>query len=163
MCRPKIIPFVLRKILRWTGKFSHVEKERCVKSLKPWPKPMTEELMNSTNRLTMEWNGVRIVDLSRSFLNSNGAAKHTDVEILPAAVKPVHSRAVTAQDVMEHMGSLNLCSQKGLSERFDSTIGAGTVLMPFGGKNQLTPIQAMVQKISVEKKHNCICTTKRNW
>lgn len=105
--------------------------------------------VTDTNRLTMEWNGVRIVDLSRSFLNSNGAVKHTDVEILPAAVKPVHSRAVTAQDVMEHMGSLNLCSQKGLSERFDSTIGANTVLMPFGGENQLTPTQGMVAKIPV--------------
>ena len=53
---------------------------------------------------------------------------------------------------------LNCCSRRGLSERFDSTIGAGTVLMPFGGKNQLTPIQAMVQKISVEKKHTDDCS-----
>ena len=51
-----------------------------------------------------------------------------------------------------------MCSKRGLSERFDSTIGAGTVLMPFGGKNQLTPIQAMVQKISVEKKHTDDCS-----
>ena len=53
---------------------------------------------------------------------------------------------------------LNTCSKRGLSERFDSTIGAGTVLMPFGGKYQLTPIQAMVQKISVEKKHTDDCS-----
>ena len=53
---------------------------------------------------------------------------------------------------------LNVCSKRGLSERFDSTIGAGTVLMPFGGVNQLTPIQAMVQKISVEKKHTDDCS-----
>lgn len=53
---------------------------------------------------------------------------------------------------------LNICSKRGLSEQFDSTIGAGTVLMPFGGKNQLTPIQAMVQKISVEKKHTNDCS-----
>ena len=69
------------------------------------------------------------VDLSRDFLNSNGAVKHTDIEIEPASVKPVHSREVTAQNVIEHMSGLNLCSQKGLSERFDSTIGANTVLM----------------------------------
>ncbi|MBR3844428.1 MAG: phosphoribosylformylglycinamidine synthase subunit PurQ, partial [Clostridia bacterium] len=55
-------------------------------------------------------------------------------------------------------GDLNICSKRGLSERFDSTIGAGTVLMPFGGKNQLTPIQAMVQKISMEKAHTDDCS-----
>ena len=55
-------------------------------------------------------------------------------------------------------GDLNVCSRRGLSERFDSTIGAGTVLMPFGGVNQLTPIQAMVQKISVEEKHTDDCS-----
>ena len=55
-------------------------------------------------------------------------------------------------------GDLNVCSKRGLSERFDSTIGAGTVLMPFGGKYQLTPIQAMVQKISVEKGHTDDCS-----
>jgi len=105
--------------------------------------------VTDTNRLTMEWNGNRIVDLSRDFLNSNGAVKHTDIEITAASVKPVHNREVTAQDVIEHMSTLNLCSQKGLSERFDSTIGANTVLMPFGGENQLTPTQGMVAKIPV--------------
>ena len=105
--------------------------------------------VTDTNRLTMEWNGAKIVDLSRDFLNSNGAVKHTDIEIEPASVKPVHSREVTAQNVIEHMSGLNLCSQKGLSERFDSTIGANTVLMPFGGENQLTPTQGMVAKIPV--------------
>ena len=105
--------------------------------------------VTDTNRLTMEWNGAKIVDLSRDFLNSNGAVKHTDIEIEPASVKPVHNREVTAQSVIEHMSGLNLCSQKGLSERFDSTIGANTVLMPFGGENQLTPTQGMVAKIPV--------------
>ena len=55
-------------------------------------------------------------------------------------------------------GDLNICSKRGLSERFDSTIGAGTVLMPFGGKYQLTPIQAMIQKISMERKHTDDCS-----
>ena len=104
-------------------------------------------------RLTMTWNGVKIVDISREFLNSNGAEKHIDVA--PAAPKDF-DRKVTGgftENYTALAGDLNVCSKRGLSERFDSTIGAGTVLMPFGGKNQQTPIQAMVHKISVEKKH----------
>ena len=104
-------------------------------------------------RLTMTWNGVKIVDISREFLNSNGAEKHID--IAPAAPKDF-ARKVTGgftENYTALAGDLNVCSKRGLSERFDSTIGAGTVLMPFGGKNQQTPIQAMVHKISVEKKH----------
>ena len=104
-------------------------------------------------RLTMHWNGKTIVDLSREFLNSNGAEKHISIETpkiksiqkeLPACFKCGMKGVATG---------LNTCSKRGLSERFDSTIGAGTVLMPFGGKYQRTPIQAMVHKISVEKKH----------
>ena len=100
-------------------------------------------------RLSMEWCGTRIVDLSREFLNSNGAVKHTDIEITKATVNPVFSSEITAQNIITHMQNLNLCSQKGLSERFDSTIGANSVLMPFGGEYQLTPTQAMVAKIPV--------------
>ena len=104
-------------------------------------------------RLTMTWNGNKIVDISREFLNSNGAEKHID--ITPAAPKN-YDKAISGS-FTENMNALaadlNICSKRGLSERFDSTIGAGTVLMPFGGKHQLTPIQAMVQKVSVEKKH----------
>lgn len=100
-------------------------------------------------RLQMMWNGNQIVDLSREFLNSNGAVKHTTVEVLPASVKMVHNKTADVQTVFEHISDINICSQKGLSERFDSTIGTGTVLMPFGGENQLTPIQAMVGKIPV--------------
>jgi phosphoribosylformylglycinamidine synthase len=101
----------------------------------------------------MMWNGETIVDVSREFLNSNGAEKHID--IAPAApeksAKPIP--AAFAQGMRGIAGDLNICSRRGLSERFDSTIGAGTVLMPFGGRNQLTPIQAMVNKISVENAH----------
>lgn len=100
-------------------------------------------------RLVMNWCGKVIVDLSREFLNSNGAPKHTDVKIPKAAVKPVYDKEITAENIAEHMTDLNLCSQKGLSERFDSTIGAGSVLMPFGGEYQLTPTQAMTAKIPV--------------
>ena len=101
-------------------------------------------------RLVMEWNGRRIVDLSRAFLNSNGAEKHITIETA-APRKEAPNAEPDFASACEHVAEdLNLCSHRGLSERFDSTIGAGTVLMPFGGKNQLTPIQAMVHKIAVE-------------
>ena len=102
-------------------------------------------------RLVMHWNGKKICDISREFLNSNGADKHVDaVTAAPKAYEKTVSGSF-AKNMMAVASDLNTCSKRGLSERFDSTIGAGTVLMPFGGKNQLTPIQAMVQKISLEK------------
>ena len=109
-------------------------------------------------RLRMVWNGKTIVDISREFLNSNGAEKH--ITITPN--NPEDYNKIIEGGFAENMkflaDDLNICSKRGLSEQFDSTIGAGTVLMPFGGKNQLTPIQAMVQKISVEKKHTLDCS-----
>lgn len=109
-------------------------------------------------RLTMNWNGKRIVDISREFLNSNGADKH--IVITPEKPK-AYNKEISgsfSDNAKAVAADLNICSKRGLSERFDSTIGAGTVLMPFGGKNQRTPIQAMVQKISVEKKHTDDCS-----
>ena len=109
-------------------------------------------------RLVMNWNGNKIVDISREFLNSNGADKH--ITAAPVAAKtPEQAISGSFSDNYKRIaGDLNICSKRGLSERFDSTIGAGTVLMPFGGKNQRTPIQAMVQKISVEKGHTDDCS-----
>ena len=113
-------------------------------------------------RLTMRWNEKTIVDISRAFLNSNGAPKHT--VITPEKSRPVQTAAEGAaagsfaEELQRAAESLSVCSRQGLSERFDSTIGAGTVLMPFGGVNQLTPIQAMVQKVSLEKGHTDDCT-----
>ena len=109
-------------------------------------------------RLKMFWNGQTICDINREFLNSNGAEKHVDVELAaPADFSPVISGSFTEN--MERLATdLNTCSKRGLSERFDSTIGAGTVLMPFGGKHQQTPIQAMVHKISLEKGHTDDCS-----
>ena len=109
-------------------------------------------------RLVMHWNGQTIVDISREFLNSNGAEKHINVK---AAAPASYDKKIVGGFVENYRAlaaDLNICSKRGLSERFDSTIGAGTVLMPFGGKNQLTPIQSMVQKISVEKKHTDDCS-----
>ena len=108
--------------------------------------------------LVMNWNGKAICNISREFLNSNGAEKHID--IAPAKLED-YSKKIDGSfsDMYTALaGDLNICSKRGLSERFDSTIGAGTVLMPFGGKNQLTPIQAMVNKVSVEKKHTDTCS-----
>ena len=104
-------------------------------------------------RLVMHWNGKVICDISREFLNSNGAEKHITIRV-PA--KEGFEKTVPT-DFAEGMSAvasdLNSCSKRGLSERFDSTIGAGTVLMPFGGKHQRTPIQAMVNKVSTEVGH----------
>ena len=102
-------------------------------------------------QLIMRWNGDKIVDISREFLNSNGAAKHTDVEMEAPSAFIREVEGGFAENMEKIVTDINACSRRGLSERFDSTIGSGTVLMPFGGKYQQTPIQAMVNKISVEK------------
>ena len=109
-------------------------------------------------RLKMHWNGQTICDISRDFLNSNGAEKHVSVEM----AAPADFAAVIEGSFTENMNriatDLNTCSKRGLSERFDASIGAGTVLMPFGGIHQQTPIQAMVHKISLEKGHTDDCS-----
>ena len=109
-------------------------------------------------RLVMHWNGQTIVDLSRAFLDTNGAEKHVDIEVAaPAAYEPVKPSSFTA--AMETVSAdLNSCVKRGLVERFDSTIGTGTVMMPFGGKHQLTPSQCMVHRVSVEKGHTDDCS-----
>ena len=98
--------------------------------------------------LVMNWNGKNIVNLSREFLNSNGAEKHID--IAPSKIECFEKKVSGSftENYKNLAQDLNVCSKRGLSERFDSTIGAGSVLMPFGGKYQRTPVQAMVNKIS---------------
>ena len=105
------------------------------------------------NRLTMYWNGKAIVDISRDFLNSNGAEKHITAVAKPCGDYQKEKVSDFEKAYKELVSDLNVCSKKGLSERFDSTIGAGTVMMPFGGKYQMTPSQSMVNLISVEKGH----------
>ncbi len=109
-------------------------------------------------RLTMHWNGKKIVDISRDFLNSNGAEKHINATVVKPALKEETVKGNFKDNILRLAADLNVCSKRGLSERFDSTIGAGTVLMPFAGKYQLTPVQSMVQKISVEKGHTQDCS-----
>lgn len=108
-------------------------------------------------RLKMQWNGQIIVDLAREFLNSNGAPKQTDIFVNEVAEKDNLLKGISLNlDTSEIksafkslMSDLNVCSQKGLVNRFDSSIGAATVVMPFGGKHQLTPTQYMAAKIPV--------------
>ena len=101
-------------------------------------------------RLKMVWQGETIVDVSREFLNSNGAPKHQDVHVLAqGSYEPAWAGDTLAERMASLVSDLNVASNKGLSERFDSTIGAATVLMPFGGRTQLTPSMAMVAKLPV--------------
>ncbi len=109
-------------------------------------------------RLIMNWRGKRIVDLRRDFLDSNGAPKHIRVETSAPQKLEKKCPESFSRGMLEVASDLNTCSKRGLAERFDSTIGAGTVLMPFGGKYQLTPAQAMVQKIAVENRHTDDCS-----
>ena len=113
-------------------------------------------VVTGTNRLVMRWRGRDIVNISRDFLNTNGAEQVTRIAVKepdPAGFKANAAQPVADMRVawLENLTRLNVCSQKGLVERFDSTIGAGTVLMPFGGKNQLTPAEGMAAKIPLEK------------
>ena len=109
-------------------------------------------------RLVMNWKGNTIVNVSRAFLDSNGAEKHITIELDPTEDYHVAVTGSFRENMTRLATDLNTCSKRGLSERFDSTIGAGTVLMPFGGKNQQTPIQAMVHKVSLEKGHTEDCS-----
>ena len=102
-------------------------------------------------RLVMDWNGKTIVDVSREFLASNGAPKDQEVHVAaPSAYEHDWAGETLAEKLHNLVTDLNVASNKGLSERFDSTIGAATVLMPFGGKTQLTPAMAMAAKLPVD-------------
>ncbi len=115
-------------------------------------------------RLVLNWRGKDIVNISRAFLDTNGAHQETTVKVdipdenenyLDKYAVPAVEEAVEEGDVkkawMALMGDLNVCSQKGLVEMFDASIGAGSVYMPYGGKYQLTETQAMVAKLPVLK------------
>lgn len=115
--------------------------------------------VTDTNRLRMSWRGKTIVDIGRDFLSSNGVKQNADIKV-KALQKEDNYFDKTAAEVegslkdvekawTANLQRLNVCSQKGLVERFDSTIGAGTVIMPFGGKYQLTPAEAMAAKLPV--------------
>ena len=116
-------------------------------------------------RLVLKWRGKEIVNISRAFLNTNGAHQETtavvkmpvkDDNYFTNRTAPGHNNLYTGEDEVKNMwlntlNDLNVCSQKGLVEMFDSSIGASTVTMPYGGKYQLTPTQTMIAKLPVLK------------
>ena len=100
-------------------------------------------------RLVMNWRGNDIVSIKRSFLQTNGVKQHTDAVVKMPEGETYFEQAKQVEGSVKDawlntLKDLNVCSQKGLSEQFDSTIGANTVLMPFGGKRQMTPAEGMV-------------------
>lgn len=111
-------------------------------------------VVTDDKRLKMNWQNQTIVNISREFLNTNGAKQYANAHIKePQNIKffdTIPNCKDLKQAWLENLQNLNVCSQKGLGQYFDSTIGANTVLMPFGGKNQLTPIEAMAAKIPVQ-------------
>lgn len=103
--------------------------------------------------LSMRWNDEVIVNISREFLSSNGAKKHVDVKVNKQGNYSKNITGDFKSNYFDLVSDLNVCSQQGLVNRFDSTIGANTILMPYGGKYQLTPEQVLAFKVSVEKGH----------
>ena len=119
--------------------------------------------------MVMHWNGEKIVDLSREFLNTNGAVKQMRAKVQKCGLSDCFARkncsetgkkaeTTFAERLSECVSDINICSRQGLAERFDSTIGAATVLMPFGGKNMLTPTQAMAAKLPVRGSETDTCS-----
>ena len=110
-------------------------------------------------RLVMRWNGQVVVDITREFLNSNGAEKQAAAHVVMLNAECLMLNEGTfGERIRDLAGSLACCSRRGLAERFDSTIGAGTVLMPFGGKYQRTPAQVMAAKIPVLEGETDACS-----
>ena len=113
-------------------------------------------VVTASGRLVMNWRGNTIVDISRAFLDTNGAHQETDVEVeMPSCENRYFDKKPLEEDRVREcwtgrLKDLNGCSQKGLVEMFDSSIGAGSVLMPYGGKYQLTEIQTMVAKLPMD-------------
>ena len=112
-------------------------------------------VVTNKNRLEMTWRGDKIVDISRNFLNTNGVVQHACAKIGKISKEENYTSIVpdelkglsNAKALKKNLERLEVCSQKGLAERFDSSIGAATVLMPFAGKYQFTPEEAMIAKI----------------
>ncbi|MFM2198718.1 MAG: hypothetical protein RLZZ505_2150 [Verrucomicrobiota bacterium] len=105
--------------------------------------------VTDSGRLIMTWRGKEIVNLSRAFLDTNGVQQTAEVHVTDRGLQSATSPTDHRSQITDHLASLNICSQKGLGEMFDSSVGANTVLWPFGGKHQLTPPDAMVAKLPV--------------
>ena len=118
---------------------------------------VTVAVVTEDPRLVMNWRGKTIVDISRAFLDTNGAHQEADVTLeVPAHEGNLFDKKEVGNvkdKWLNMLSDLNVCSQKGLVERFDGSIGAGSVFMPFGGKYQLTETQSMVAKLPVLEGH----------
>ncbi|SHJ30811.1 phosphoribosylformylglycinamidine synthase [Rubritalea squalenifaciens DSM 18772] len=122
--------------------------------------------VTDTGRLVINWRGKTIVNFSRAFLDTNGVTMDADVTVtapspespLEKAIPPVEAAGSTEEKFKTALSDLNSCGQKGLGEQFDSSIGAGTVLSPFGGKHQLTPVDAMVAKLPLISGDTTTCS-----
>ena len=103
------------------------------------------------NRLIMKWRNKVILDISREFLDTNGAKQYTKVIVSSPKVKEGYKGKIGSfkEELLTNLSDLNICSQQGLGEMFDATIGAGSVVMPYGGKYRLTPTEGMVAKLPV--------------
>jgi phosphoribosylformylglycinamidine synthase len=113
--------------------------------------------VTDSGRLVMTWRGKTIVDLSRAFLDTNGVQQTATIHVAGASCSsPLQERP--AQSLVSRLSELNVCSQKGLGEIFDGSVGAGTVLWPFGGDRQLTPPDAMVAKLPLLEGDTDVCT-----
>ncbi len=111
--------------------------------------------VTSDNRLVMTWRGKKIVDLERDFLDLNGAPKTAAAVIEKTGAISMEIAKPEGNNLREKwfsiLSDLNVCSQKGLADRFDSTAGASTVFLPYGGKHQQTPAESMVAKLPIDK------------
>ncbi len=115
--------------------------------------------VTDSGRMVMHLNGRTVVDLSREFLDTNGAPKSMKAKVAAGKKAPETAENTGFVEGMKALVSdINICSRQGLSERFDSTIGAGTVLMPFGGRNMITPPQAMAAKFPVRNGETDSCS-----
>jgi phosphoribosylformylglycinamidine synthase len=114
--------------------------------------------VTNDGRLVMLWRDKKIVDLSREFLDTNGASQSAKVRVSSINDQFSPKSSPTKKSIIEILSGLNTCSRKGLGERFDASVGAGTVLWPFGGKNQLTPPDAMVAKLPLLEGETDACS-----
>jgi phosphoribosylformylglycinamidine synthase len=113
--------------------------------------------VTASGRLVMTWRGKTIVNLSRAFLDTNGVQQTANIHVAGASCSsPLQERP--APTLVSRLSDLNICSQKGLGEIFDGSVGAGTVLWPFGGERQLTPPDAMVAKLPLLEGDTDVCT-----
>jgi phosphoribosylformylglycinamidine synthase len=112
--------------------------------------------VTDSGRLIMTWRGKTIVNLSRTFLDTNGVQQSTNIHVARASCPQPTS--ISPAPLTSHLSSLNIASQRGLGERFDGSVGAGTILWPFGGKHQITPPDAMVAKLPLLEGDTDVCT-----